>query len=148
MMSGNPACCHDLCLLTEGQLWRSRCVVCEGHAQFHMGKPLKASSQPVPLWINLLLVFFSLCFPQELQPLILNCLAFPVSTLCCFHYANTRPAAAFMFLPSPFFRWGIGLRKLTCLPLAGTYEKLVFRNVINHRRTGQPVWVTENHIDS
>lgn len=42
----------------------------------------------------------------------------------------------------------MGLRKLTCPPLAGPYEKLVFRNIINHTWTGQLACVTENHIDS
>lgn len=42
----------------------------------------------------------------------------------------------------------MGLRKLTYLPLASTYKKLVFRNIINHTLTGQLARITENHRDS
>lgn len=71
---------------------------CEGHAQFHRRKPLKASSQSDPLRPHLLCVcFVSFCFLQELPPLIFNCLAFLVFTLRCFHYANTKLVAGLMF---------------------------------------------------
>lgn len=109
---------------------------CKGHAQFHGREPLKASARPDSLRLHFQRIFLFFCFPQELLPLILNCLASPSSRSVCFHYANTEPVAGLMF----FFTFLDGRRdrgKLTCLPLAGTYEKLVFRNVINHRATGR-----------
>lgn len=106
----------------------------EGHAQFHRREPLKSFLS--------IRSSASLCFLQELPPLILNCLASPVFTHRCFHYANTGLVAGFMFFFT-FFKWEMGLRKLTCLPLAGTYEKLVFGNIINHTRAGQLVCVIE-----
>lgn len=87
----------------------------------------KASSQSnsmfhLPEGFSPLLSMFSL----ELPPLILKCLASPIFTLCCFHYAKTKLVAGLMCYLH-LFRWEMGLRKLICPPLAGTYEKLFFQ---------------------
>lgn len=92
---------------------------------------------------------FSVCFFSSLvspgaSAINFKLFSFPVFTLRCFHYANTKLVAALMFFFT-FLDGEMGLRKLTCLPLAGTYEKLDFRNIINHIRTGQLVCITENH---
>lgn len=70
---------------------------CEGHAQFHRRKPLKAFSQsdsPTPPSG----LFPSLCFPLELPPFNSKLFSFPLYTLRCFHYANTKLVAGLAFL--------------------------------------------------
>lgn len=104
----------NLCLLMESPLLRARWdTSVRGTCSISPDKKtLRASSQSDPLWLNLLdyfFFFFSPCFPQELLPLILNCLASPVFTLCCFHYANTKPVAGLMLFPP--FKMGNGIEE-------------------------------------
>lgn len=87
-------------LLMEGRFTKnqmSRRRHCEGHAQFHRRKPLKASAQSDSLGLHIQRIFLFFRFPQELLPLILNCLASLSSCSVCFHYANTEPVAGLMF---------------------------------------------------
>lgn len=68
---------------------------CEGHAQFHRRKLLKASSNQI-----LSDSTFCLCFSLSLfspGASIINSKLFSsrVFTLRCFHYANTQPVAGF-----------------------------------------------------
>ena len=99
---------------------------CEGHAQFHSRKLLKASSPSDSLWLHRLSVLSpSLFSPQELQSLILNCLALVRSRSGAFIMLTPNWWQVYLFFSTCFLRWG--LRKLTCLPLDGTYEKLVFK---------------------
>lgn len=104
----------------------SGALQCERHAQFHRRKRLKASSRSdsmSPPSVRFLLVFV---FPRSFCHINSKLFSSRVFTLCCFHYANTKRVAALLFFLH-LFRWEMRLRKLTCLPLAGTYEKLFFK---------------------
>lgn len=90
----------------------------ERHAQFHMRKPLKAFSQSDPLTPPFVFFFLplSLCFPAGASTINSKLFSFPLFTLCCFHYANAKPAAALTFsFTFFFFPLKMELRMLTCL---------------------------------
>lgn len=128
----------NLCLLMEGPLLRTRwdtsvwgtCSISQDKRRSKL--PLNQILCDSTFWT---IFFFSPCFPQELLPLILNCLAFPVFTLCCFHYANTKLVAGLMLF-SPF-KMGNGIEEAH---LPSPCWEIVFLEIssITHRQDNSP----------
>lgn len=102
-------------LLMEAQLQRKQMSGVrqrEGHAQFHRRKPLRASPQSDPPSAR---VFSPSLFSPRASAINSKLFGFPVFTLGCFHYANTKKlVAALMFFSTFcffFFRWGNGIEE-------------------------------------
>lgn len=96
---------------------------CEGHAQFHRRKLLKASSQSRSLCVSLSRGFS----PGASVQLIPNCLALACSRAVAFIMRTPNRWQVCVFLQ----RCEMGLRELTCIPLAATLKWVFFRNIIN-----------------